>query len=138
MESVDLACLTGPGKVRASGVHARVEVVNVWASWCGPCRRESRRLQAAHRHVASGVLFLGVDVKDSAARARAFLAGRHLGYPQVSDPTGRFARALHLFGVPSTVVVDGTGRVRWRHDGELGAADVRQLLARVRAAGGDG
>lgn len=134
LDALELACLTGPGRVRASAVHARVEVVNVWASWCGPCRRESSLLAGVYRRAPRGVLFLGVDVKDSAARARGFLADRHVGYPQVSDPAGRFARALHLFGVPSTVVVDRTGRVRWRHDGQLGAADVRELMAQVRAA----
>lgn len=134
VEALDLNCLSGPGTVRVSAVHGRVEVINVWASWCAPCRQEIPRLEAADRRAAPGVLFLGVDVKDSAAHARAFLAGRHVGYPQVSDPTGRFARALHLFGVPSTVVVDHAGRIRWRHDGELGAAEVRAMLARVRAA----
>jgi len=134
LAAVDLPCLTGPGSVRVSAVHSQVEVVNVWASWCGPCRRESARLAAAQRTAPRGVLFLGVDVKDSPAGARGFLAGRRVGYPQVSDPTGRFARALHLFGVPSTVVVDRSGRIRWRHDGQLGAADVQRLMAQVRSA----
>jgi len=122
--------------VRVSAVHARAEVINVWASWCYPCRRETHLLAALQRRAGNGVLFLGVDVKDSAARARAFLADQRVGYPQVTDRDGRFARALHLLGVPSTVVVDASGRVRWRHDGQLGPADASELLARLRAAAG--
>jgi cytochrome c biogenesis protein CcmG/thiol:disulfide interchange protein DsbE len=115
-------------------MHARVEVINVWASWCYPCRRETRRLDALHRQAGPDVLFLGIDVKDSAAHARAFLAHQGVGYPQATDPDGRFAHALHLFGVPSTLVVDASGQVRWRHDGQLGPADASTLMAQVRSA----
>jgi cytochrome c biogenesis protein CcmG, thiol:disulfide interchange protein DsbE len=131
---LDLPCLTGTGRVRVSAVHARLEVINVWASWCYPCRRETDRLTALHRRAGPGVLFLGVDTKDSPTRARTFLADHRVRYPQVSDQDGRFALALHLFGVPSTVVVDGSGRVLWRHAGQVGPREADELMARIRAA----
>lgn len=132
IKPLDLPCLTGPGTVRVSHVHARAEVINVWASWCGPCRKETVRLERAHRRTDPDVLFLGVDVKDSADKARSFLAAQHVTYPQVEDRQGRFARELHLVGVPNTLLVDGSGRIRYRHEGQLHADDVRRLLQRIR------
>jgi cytochrome c biogenesis protein CcmG/thiol:disulfide interchange protein DsbE len=132
---VSLSCLTGPGAVDMSGIGGRPVIVNVWASWCAPCRRELPLLQRAHQQVGHRVLFLGVDVKDSRSHALAFLADRRVTYPQVTDQSGRFALFLGLQGVPSTILVDGSGRVVDRVAGQLSQATLDRLLAEVGAAG---
>ncbi len=129
---LSLPCLTRPDlPVRVSAVHARPELINIWASWCAPCRQEIPLLQAAHSAVGSRVLFLGVDVLDSRSRATRFLAAHDATYPQVFDDRGRFARSLGFVGVPNTLVVDADGRVVYRRAGELSDAQLREALSRV-------
>lgn len=127
----ELACLTGPGRVRMSVVHGRPEVINIWASWCDPCREETALLQRAHERLGGKVLFLGVDVKDSRSHAKSFLAASGVTYPQVFDADGSFALFLRLQGVPNTLVVDATGHVVYRRIGKLSEADLREGLARL-------
>jgi len=127
-----LPCLAKPDRsVTVSATHGRPELINVWASWCGPCRRELSLLERAHRTVGDAVLFLGVDVRDSRSRALAFLAAHGVSYPQVYDEAGSVARAFRFAGVPDTVVVDAHGRVVYRHAGELDAASLEAALAKL-------
>jgi DsbE subfamily thiol:disulfide oxidoreductase len=108
-------------------------LVNVWASWCGPCREELPLLERARVAAAGRVAFLGVDVRDARSRALTFLAAHPVGYPQLFDPDGAVARALRFAGVPDTVIVDRTGRVIYRHAGQLDAAALQRALARAGA-----
>lgn len=99
----------------------QVVVVNVWASWCVPCRREHAVLQDAARMLMPlGVAFVGINTQDRPEDARAFIEelGR-LPYPSVLDPDGRLAVEWGTFGVPETFVVDANGRIRAKLFGEL-------------------
>ena len=92
-------------------------VVNVWASWCAPCRAESGKLNAAAKNLGSQVGFLGINVRDpgSTAKGLAFERRLDVGYPSLYDPAGRTLLAFHgkvtLASIPSTVVLDSKGRV---------------------------
>ena len=99
----------------------QIVVVNVWASWCVPCRREHPVLQEAARVLAPlGVQFVGINTQDSPADARAFMEEMGaLPYPSVLDPDGRWAVEWGIFGVPETFVVDVDGRIRAKRIGEL-------------------
>lgn len=110
-------------------------VVNVWASWCDPCREEMPRLRDSSARLGSRAVFLGVDSKDIPGDAWAFLADAGVRYPQVIDPDGELLRALRLPGIPVTYVIDPVGRIVYRHIGEMNPRDITELEAAVSAAG---
>jgi len=92
-------------------------VVNVWGSWCAPCRAESGKLTAAAKSLGADVAFLGINVRDPGGtdKSLAFERRFKVGYPSLYDPAGRTLLAFHgnvtLASIPSTVVVDSKGRV---------------------------
>lgn len=100
-------------RLRPSG---RVTVVNIWASWCGPCREELPTLvQVQHQWRGRGVRLVTINTKDGPVAARSFLHRLHVtDLLAVSDPQGRMAVAWGATGVPETVVVDRHGIVRAR------------------------
>jgi thiol-disulfide isomerase/thioredoxin len=95
----------------------KVVVVNVWGSWCGPCRAEAPMLaQAARDYQGQDVVFLGIDSRDtSTENALAFVRGFDIPYPSIYDPTGQallaFRGTVAPNAVPSTVIIDAQGRV---------------------------
>jgi thiol-disulfide isomerase/thioredoxin len=113
------------GRLAGSGVPV---VVNIWASWCGPCRVESPNLvEAAKRH-GTEVQFLGVDILDQRAAAQAFIQQEGYPYPSVFDPTGEIRDRLGYVGQPLTIFYDATGR---KVDEWSGAIGLPELLDRV-------
>jgi cytochrome c biogenesis protein CcmG/thiol:disulfide interchange protein DsbE len=99
-----------------------VVLVNVWASWCGPCRDEIPLLDAAARGLGPrGLMVVGVDTQDNPQRARTFLAevAGTVAYQSVDDSAGRVAVDWGTFGVPETFLVDRDGTVRARVVGEV-------------------
>ncbi len=107
---LDLAGLRGPA------------VLNVWASWCGPCRQELPRYQSFAEKYAGKVRVLGVDFEDTnAAAARALISKTGVRYPLYTDPDGHLgARVL-----PEVILVDAHGHVAYRQYVEI--ASVGQL-----------
>lgn len=99
-------------------LQGRVWVLNVWASWCAPCRQELPVLAAMSR--ADQVPIYGLNYKDQPAKAQALL--RVAGNPyQASalDVDGRVGMDWGIQGVPETFVIDGQGHVRYRHAGPM-------------------
>lgn len=119
--AVDLARLTG-----------QPTIVNLWATWCEPCREEMPLLAALHDDPSAGVRVLGVDTKDSRASAAGFLASIGVTYPQVVDEDGALLGGLNVVGLPVTLALDEDGRIVDRQIGQLDA----DALERMAAAAG--
>ena len=104
--------LDGRGGGSLAGFRGRVVVLNFWASWCEPCRRESPLLERWHRRIsARGGTVLGVDVLDVTSDARRFVREYRLSYPMLRDREGDSQRAFGVVGYPESVVIDRRGRV---------------------------
>jgi cytochrome c biogenesis protein CcmG, thiol:disulfide interchange protein DsbE len=84
-------------------------VLNIWASWCGPCRDEAPFLSAAARRYGHQVQFLGVDILDQTGPAAQFAKEFHVPYPSVFDPTGDIRDGFGFLGQPDTIFFDADG-----------------------------
>lgn len=113
-----------------------IAVVNFWGSWCAPCRLETPDLQAVYADVRDdGVQFLGVDVKDQRQLGAAFLSNVGAEYPSLFDPRGEVALAFRGFPanvVPSTILLDGEGRVAAVYTGAITEDDLRTALSALQ------
>ncbi len=128
----DFALTTIDGKrVRLSDFRGKTLVVNVWGSWCPPCRLETPDLVAEAKREPRKVAFLGVDTTETASVVRAFSAAKGIPYPQAVTPgTTDFARAYEIRNYPTTFVIDPRGVLRARHaDNLLPAAQLRAYVA---------
>jgi thiol-disulfide isomerase/thioredoxin len=110
----------------------KVVVLNVWASWCVPCREESPMLgSVAKTYAAQGVAFVGIDEDDTTAAGRAFAASAGMSYPSFVDPDGELLSKLKMLpqmGIPSTLVLDKHGRIAARVIGPTNAVELKHVL----------
>ena len=104
-------------------------VVNVWGSWCGPCRVELPIIQRASLDWGKRVAFLGVDTGDNRAGAQALLKDIPVTYPSIDDHNGKIARDYGLTGAPSTIYYDAAGKQTYLHQGQY--LDRKQLDADI-------
>lgn len=118
---------------RLSDSLGQVTVLNVWASWCAPCRAEAPTLQATYAaRAAEGVAFVGLDTRDSQAAAEAFVRNYGITYPNVRDPDGQlqlaFRQTLPPQSIPSTLFLDKQGQVAARVLGEVDSARLNGII----------
>lgn len=113
------------------GEPAGHRVLNLWATWCAPCRHELPAFDQVATELASAgsqVEIIGVNVGDSGPDAAGLLAELGVDFRQILDPTAQVQRALEISGLPATVVVDGAGNVLDVHHGALTAPELRDLI----------
>jgi thiol-disulfide isomerase/thioredoxin len=129
--SIDGATLSGGTVHLGSG---RVIVLNVWASWCAPCRAEAPALAALSKSYPE-VNFIGVLTRDNIAGAKAFVRRFSIPYPTLVDDSilMGFHNSLVANAIPTTVVIDKKGKVAARISGEITVASLTDLINRVSA-----
>jgi thiol-disulfide isomerase/thioredoxin len=108
--------------------------VNVWASWCGPCRQEMSVLAHA---AGSRLRVVGIDERDSSQSARRFATSRGATYPSLADPDGKLLAQLRMLpqtGVPSTLFLDRQGRIAARVIGPVDGSVLDRILRQLGAS----
>ena len=112
----------------------KVIVLNVWGSWCGPCRKEASELQALYlKNKESGVEFIGINIRDSKVSAEKFITNFGITYPNIFDRDGvkllGFKDTLPANAIPSTLLIDKNGKVAARQLGPIDRALVQGFIS---------
>jgi cytochrome c biogenesis protein CcmG/thiol:disulfide interchange protein DsbE len=125
----DFAVTTLEGRpVRLDELRGQVVVLNLWASWCVPCRQEAVELNRSYdRYKDRGVAFVGIAWNDDEGEARKFARQYRVEYPLALDVEGRLAIAYGMTGVPETFLVDREGRLTMK---TISAALTQRLKCR--------
>jgi peroxiredoxin len=118
----------------------KIVVINVWGSWCPPCRAEAKNFETVYQDVKSqGVQFVGINTRDtSTSPAKAFEKEFGVSYPSLYDPTGklmlRFKKGtLNPQAIPSTLIIDRQGKIAARTLQALSEEKLRAMLKPVLA-----
>jgi cytochrome c biogenesis protein CcmG/thiol:disulfide interchange protein DsbE len=111
-----------------AALKGRPAVVNFWASWCGPCRREAPEISRLAGSLGGRARLVGVDYSDAASGARAFILAHHWTFPILRDASGRAGERYGLGGLPTTFVLDRNGAIVKRLVGPQTAAAVLAAL----------
>jgi cytochrome c biogenesis protein CcmG, thiol:disulfide interchange protein DsbE len=120
--------------VSLAGYRGQIVVMNLWASWCPPCRAEMPELEQFYtRNAARGVAVIGVNQGESSQRAAAFARSLGISFPIWIDEDQRYGRIYAALGLPTTVAIDRDGTVMSGFDGPVTTADLQRLVAqRIR------
>lgn len=120
----ELPTVSGPAlgsnqTISTQDFRGKIVVINVWGSWCPPCRKEAPDLQAASVETKDIAQFVGITSKDyDPAPAEAFVRSFEITYPSIYDPTGKvllaFAGELPPSAIPTTMIIDRQGRLAVR------------------------
>jgi cytochrome c biogenesis protein CcmG/thiol:disulfide interchange protein DsbE len=126
------AVASHPGLAAADLRQGRPRLVNVFASWCAPCKAEAPQLDALKRR---GIPIDGIAIRDRSEDVARFLAEWGDPFERIgSDPASKVQFALGSSGVPETFVVDGRGIIRHQHIGDIRPENVAEIVAAWEAA----
>lgn len=96
----------------------QVVMVNFWATWCGPCQQEMPLLdQMYKKYKPAGFTLIGVNVDKEAPAVKELLARRPVSFPVLLDPANQVSKAYHVDEMPSSVIIDRKGAIRYIHRG---------------------
>ena len=113
----------------------RPVVLNFWATWCVPCRREMPAFQALHNQLGEQVAFVGINHQDGRTPALDLLAETGVTYPTAHDPAGDVAQTYGLFAMPTTVFISATGKRLATRTGEIRADELERTIRDLLLAG---
>ena len=122
--------------VDLDALHGQVVYLDFWASWCAPCRQSFPWMEEMRQaHQAEGLTVIAVNVDHDRADAARFLKQFQPGFEVRFDPEGTLAQRFKVTGMPTSLIIDRHGRVRFTHvgfwpaDGAVAAHEIRELLA---------
>ena len=108
----------GGQNLKLSEMAGNVVLINFWASWCGPCREEMPLLNSLHnRYEPLGFTVLGVNVEEDVNGAKGFLKNFPVDFPVLLDSDNRVSKQYKVIAMPTTIVVDRDGNMRYLHQG---------------------
>lgn len=121
--------------VSLSSLKGQVVLINFWATWCGPCRKEMPLLEQIQKKYAPlGFTMLGINVEEDPRLMEAFLNDVPVSFPVLLDPANGVSKLYNVSAMPSTVIVDRRGNVRFIHQGYVPGDEskyqdlIRQLI----------
>lgn len=104
------------GETTLADLRGQVVMINFWASWCGPCRQEFPALDEMYRkYKPMGFTMVGINVESEKSDAERFLGSRPVTFPILFDPQNAVSGSYGVKAMPTTVLVDRQGRLRWQH-----------------------
>jgi peroxiredoxin len=110
--------MLGGGQMSLAEQKGNVVMVNFWATWCAPCRQEMPHLEALHQRYSSlGFTLLGVNVEEDSSGAQDWLAETPVSFPILFDPQSSVSELYDVIAMPSTVMIDRQGNLRYLHHG---------------------
>ena len=121
-------------KISLENFKNKVVVINVWGSWCSPCRKEATELEELYlKNKDSGVQFIGINIRDSKVSAEKFVTNYEITYPNIFDRDGilllGFKETLPANAIPSTVLIDKNGLVAARQLGPIDRALIQGFIS---------
>ncbi|MGJ3508922.1 TlpA family protein disulfide reductase [Enemella sp. A6] len=130
--------LASEGEISLADHAGKVIVLNVWGSWCAPCRAEAPDLVAAAAETEGTAQFVGLNTRDlGKAQGMKFVAEQGIPYPSIFDPQGEllleFSGTIPPSGIPTTLVIDKEGRVAARVIGEVNKTTLVGLVEDIAA-----
>jgi thiol-disulfide isomerase/thioredoxin len=121
----------------STSARGSVLVVNLWASWCGPCRAEQPGLSTVARtYRGRGVKFIGINIRDNRAAAKAYVDEFNIPYPSLFDPAALAAGTLQAFALPTTIILDRDGVTAYRLTGKTTVPILSARLDKLLGQGG--
>jgi len=123
----------GGRDVSLAQYHGQVVMINFWASWCGPCRQEMPLLESIYRKYHKlGFTLLGVNVEPDSKAADEWLHETPVSFPILYDKDSKVTRLYDVAGMPSTVIIDRSGKLRMLHRGYK-PGDENEYLDSIRS-----
>ena len=120
------------GKVSLSDHEGNVVLVNLWATWCSPCRAEIPDLEAAYQQYQDdGFVILGVNVEEPKETVAPFVEEFGMSYPVLLDKSGELMKIYRAQGLPMSFIVDADGVIQVRHMGYLTGEQLDSYLANL-------
>jgi cytochrome c biogenesis protein CcmG/thiol:disulfide interchange protein DsbE len=128
LPDLTLEGFAGGEAVRLADYRGQPLLVNFWATWCAPCVEEMPAFQRVARRLADRVAVLGVDVQDAPSNAQPFVRELGIDYDLAIDPAAALYREVRAYGMPTTLFVDSSGMIVYRHTGALDDAGLTALI----------
>jgi cytochrome c biogenesis protein CcmG, thiol:disulfide interchange protein DsbE len=121
-----------PPPITLADLRGKPALINFWASWCDPCRKEAPELESFYRAHKGHVGMVGIDYNDDPSSARDFVREFDLTYPMLRDPNAVYGDRYGLVGLPTTVIIDSSGRIQASLRGPQTTETLSRALRGVR------